>query len=166
MSVLIFDRDGTLMEHVDYPSHPAQVKLAEGAERLWELREKYTLFLHSNQSGVTRDKMSQRQMESVHLEFLRQLGGNPFMHTWLSQERPGDEGPGSTRKPSPQVINTITTAMGVKKVDVVMIGDSECDAWAAYNAGVHAIIIKSPRNGSLPRGTTLVDNLQQALDML
>lgn len=164
IKAIVFDRDGTLMEHVEYPSHPKEVRLVPGAKRLLtpDLFD-FRMFLHSNQSGPERGINTKADCLRVQEEFLKQLGGNPFLHSWMSFEAPGDEGPGSTRKPSPQVINTIATALGYQPQEIVMIGDSECDALAAENAGARSILLRSPRNG---RFTPDVNTLNEAIDLL
>ena len=56
MRYIIFDRDGTLIEHKKYLHNPEDVKLINGSRDiiLSFLKEGYLLFLHTNQSGVGR----------------------------------------------------------------------------------------------------------------
>jgi D-glycero-D-manno-heptose 1,7-bisphosphate phosphatase len=160
---IVFDRDGTLMEHVDYPSRPEQVRLVDGVELLREIHREYLLFLHTNQSGVPRGLMTATDCRSVQREFIRQLGWNPFAQTRIAHEAPGDEGPDSYRKPSPRFIHEISEEFCIDPRAITMIGDSECDALAAKNAGAKSILIRSPRNGSMPPD---VDSLEEALSLL
>ena len=56
MRYIIFDRDGTLIEHKQYIHKPHDVKLTPGSREivLSFLEKGYLLFLHTNQSGVGR----------------------------------------------------------------------------------------------------------------
>ena len=53
---IVFDRDGTLIKHIPYLSSPSQVELfgdtIKSINLLVENRVK--LFLHTNQSGISR----------------------------------------------------------------------------------------------------------------
>ena len=164
MKAIIFDRDGTLMEFVDYPDHPDQVRLIPAAHKLWDLKKEYPLFLHSNQSGPVRGKMTVDQMHSVQDEFIAQLGGNPFTSICLATDCPTTRG--GLRKPSPVFVREVCAIFNIPPSAVVVIGDSECDALAAYNAGAKCILIRSPRNGNIPPGTLVADDLEQALSLL
>ena len=60
----VFDRDGTLIKYKPYLSEPDEVELAPGAKTLiYNLKINFnTIFLHTNQSGVSRGKFNLDQV--------------------------------------------------------------------------------------------------------
>ena len=48
---------------------------------------------------------------------------------------------GVAKKPAPDSVNAVISEMGVKKEDVVYIGDSEVDVMTAKNAGIDGIFV-------------------------
>ncbi len=80
--IVFLDRDGTLIEEMEYLSDPALVKeipgAAESLERL--SRGGYLLAVVSNQAGIARGRIGEDQMEAVHRAFVERFreGGVEF----------------------------------------------------------------------------------------
>ena len=73
---VFLDRDGTLMEEVDYCRDPAKIRVYPGVpEALRKIKEAgWRTFIVTNQSGIGRGLMTEAQYRAVQEELLRQLG--------------------------------------------------------------------------------------------
>lgn len=139
--LIVFDRDGTLIEHVPYLSDPDSVRILpgviEGIDRL--LSCGHMLALHTNQSGVGRGLFP---VEAVHacnermIELLNQQR-QIFSEICVAPESPDE--PAVYRKPSPRFANELMAQYGVTRDSLVYVGDRGIDLLTAKNAGVHGI---------------------------
>ncbi len=70
--IVLFDRDGTLIEEAGYLSDPREVREIPGAaESLLRLSKGgFSLAVVSNQAGLARGKFGEEQMEAVHRAFV------------------------------------------------------------------------------------------------
>ena len=142
---VIADRDGTLIEHVDYLSKPSQMKLIEGVRETLEFlkQQHIPLFVHTNQSGVGRGYFSLEELVQCQdtlwqlLEIPREtLGG------WaVAPEKPSEAGP--YRKPSPRFIKEVAEHLQIPVERVFMVGDAMVDLETAWNAGAQAIAVQT-----------------------
>src|SRR5262249_53559505 len=73
---VFLDRDGTLMEEVNYCSDPKQVKVFPGvAEALVRIKAAgFRTIIITNQAGIARGYITNEQFQAVQAEFCRQLG--------------------------------------------------------------------------------------------
>lgn len=176
IKALIFDRDGTLIEHVPYLSDPEQVillpEIKEGLSTL--LSADFLLFLHTNQSGVGRGMF---EMGAVHacnqrLVELLDLGPRPFGRICIAPEKPGDSS--LYRKPSPQFAREIIEEFSLTPTELCYLGDRSSDLQTAVEAGTHGIGIDT---GQGDLGAELTDcgltgrfpvlsSFSQAVDLL
>jgi histidinol-phosphate phosphatase family protein len=141
-SAVLFDRDGTLMHNVPYLSDPNLVRPVAGARRsLAALRRKgIAVGVVSNQSGVARGLISDKQLESVNAKVEELLG--PF-HTWqICRHHPDDDC--GCRKPEPGMVHAAARELGVQPSDCVLIGDTGADVDAALRAGARAVLVPTP----------------------
>src|SRR5207237_2887748 len=101
---VFFDRDGTIMQDVNYCSDPKDVHVFPGVpESLGKLRERgFKLIMVTNQSGIGRGYFTWQQYEAVHGEVLRQAGEKLIDATYVCPDPPGVES--RCRKPAPGMI--------------------------------------------------------------
>src|SRR5260370_22117804 len=101
MRAVFFDRDGTLMEDAHYCGDPAKVRVYPGVpEALKRLkRAGLDVFVVSNQSGIGRGLITDRQDHAVHAEFLRQRGASLVDSSSYCPDAPAT--PSECRKPQP-----------------------------------------------------------------
>src|SRR5438552_3244349 len=73
---IFVDRDGTIMQDVDYCSDPQEVKIFPGVrEALRRLKSNgFKLIIITNQSGIGRGFFTIKQYRAVEAEVLQQLG--------------------------------------------------------------------------------------------
>jgi len=140
-SAVFFDRDDTLIHNIPYNGDPSQVALMpEAVEALWMLRERFLLFIVSNQSGVGRGYITQEQVMAVNAEMERQLGERFFTQIYNCYSAPGQHG-SETRKPSPAMLQQASNAYDLDLTQSFMVGDRYVDVMAGKNAGCRSILI-------------------------
>ena len=142
-AAVFFDRDGTVMEDVNYCSDPESVRVFPGvAESLQSLKKDgFKLIMITNQSGIGRGYFTLRQYEAVHAEVLRQLGVNLVDATYYCPDPPGVAS--ACRKPAPGMILQGAQEHHIDLARSVMIGDKEIDVHCGHNAGVKAIRVRT-----------------------
>jgi len=142
---VFLDRDGTLIEDLHYPRDPEKVKLLPGAiESLLELQKKgYLLFVVSNQSGVGRGLISQKQFESVHQRVSDLLVQHEvYIQDWAyCFHKPEDNC--KCRKPGTQLILDLSERYQIDLSKSVMIGDKWSDVLMAHRAGAKGVLLGS-----------------------
>jgi len=145
IKAIIFDRDGTLIEHVHYLSNPNEVKLLSGVKIGIRLLKElgFVLFLHTNQSGVGRNYFD---IEAVfdcnkRMEELLGLDFKVFDRICIATEKPDD--PILYRKPSSRFVTEIIRDYGFKSEEICCIGDRLSDLQVALEIGCKAIGINT-----------------------
>jgi histidinol-phosphate phosphatase family protein len=140
---VLFDRDGTLVHDVPYNGDPGRVESVPGAadavDRL--RRNGIRLGVVTNQSGVARGLVTERQVEAVNAAVDEQLG--PF-ETWQVCPHSPDDGC-ACRKPAPGMVLAGAAALGVDVGEVAVVGDIGADVEAAHRAGARAVLVPTAR---------------------
>ena len=139
---VFLDRDGTLMEEVNYCRDPAQVRVFEGAPAaLLELKQAgFLLILITNQSGIGRSLFSTSDFEAVQTEFLRQLGDPKLIDAvYFAPEAPGE--PSTRRKPAPGMLLEAAAEHHIDLSASWTIGDKSSDIEAGLAAGTRTILV-------------------------
>lgn len=150
---VLFDRDGTLIEHVPYLHDADQVVLLPGVrEALGRLRSACVrLFLFTNQSGVGRGLFTMADVEAVNRRMIEllDLGPDVFAGICIAPEVPGE--PSLYRKPSPRYIHETLAMHGIPAAAAWMVGDSPVDWEAGIAAGIGtAAIVAETRTSKAP----------------
>lgn len=149
---VFLDRDGTLMDEVEYCRDPAQVQLFKCVPAaLRELKQAgFLLFLVTNQSGIGRGILSTANFEAVQTEFFRQLE-NPGLidGVYFAPEVPGK--PFTRRKPSPAMLLEAAAEHHIDLAASWTVGDKSSDIEAGRAAGTRTILVLTGY-GSLQTG--------------
>ncbi len=137
------DRDGTIMENVDYCSDPKEVRIFRGIpEALRRLKSNgFKLIIITNQSGIGRGFFTIRQYRAVEAEVLRQLGDGLIDASYFCPDVPGQHS--SYRKPAPGMILQAAREHRIDLSRSFFIGDKEIDAECGRNAGVRTIRVQT-----------------------
>src|SRR6266480_2257299 len=137
------DRDGTIMEDVNYCSDPKQVQIFPGIpEALRRLKSNgFKLIIITNQSGIGRGSFTNEQYRAVEAEMLRQLGAGLIDASYFCPDVPGQHS--SFRKPAPGMILQAAREHRIDLSRSFFIGDKEIDAECGRNAGVHTIRVQT-----------------------
>ena len=165
---VFIDRDGTIMQNVDYCSDPKEVKIFAGVpEALKRLKSKgFKLIIITNQSGIGRGLFSVAQYHAVAGEVLRQLGNELIDATYFCPDVPGQ--PSSFRKPAPGMIAAATRENQIDLSRSFLIGDKEIDVECGRNAGVRTIRVRTgcDRETTGSMADWVADDLPAAADII
>ena len=142
-SAVFLDRDGTLMEDVDYCGNPKDVRVFSPVpEALRKLKQRgYKLFIITNQSGIGRGHFTEKEYGAVEREVARQIGDGLIDATYLCPHRP-EEGC-KCRKGSPEMVFRATRDHDVDLSRSYFIGDKESDMDCGRNAGLKTILVQT-----------------------
>lgn len=139
---VFFDRDGTLMEEVDYCRDPALVRVFAGVvDGLRRLREAgWARIVVTNQSGLARGLIQPDEYRAVAAEFLRQCEGE-IDAVYFCPAGPDEEDP--RRKPAPGMVEDALAEHGLVREGSWMIGDKAADIDCGRAAGLHTILVQT-----------------------
>lgn len=147
---LFLDRDGVLVEEVDYLSRVEDVRLLDGVADLLDLARSrgFAVGVVTNQSGVGRGYYGWSDFEKVQAEIARQIGrgATPFDFIAASGCHPQAVTPDLRvddhpwRKPNPGMLLHAAAVLGLDLPGSVMVGDHLTDMQAGAAAGVGALV--------------------------
>lgn len=149
---VFLDRDGTLIEDVEYLRDPREVRLLPGAGEALALLQKegFALVLVSNQSGIGRGLIHPTELEQVHrrleeclLEYGVRLDG-----VFYCPHAPW-EGCGC-RKPLPGLILQASQQMGIDLGESFVVGNTDSDIAAGNAVGCRTVLLALCPNSSHP----------------
>ena len=139
---VFLDRDGTLMEEVNYCNDPKRVRVFPGTVgALQRLRHAgWLTVVVTNQSGLARGKISPEQYAAVNAEFLRQLPGG-IDAVYFCADHP--DSPTPRRKPGSGMLEEAARNHGIDLTRSWMIGDKEIDVECGRRAGCRTILVRT-----------------------
>jgi len=147
---VFLDRDGTIIEEVDYLDSLDKVELLPGIpEALFALRAGgFKLFVVTNQSGVARGLFDETFVHETHEFLSRKLKefGCPVDGFYFCPHHP-TEGRGryriqcSCRKPKPGMILQAIKEHNLDLSQCWMVGDKKSDIMAGKNAGIKTVLV-------------------------
>jgi len=142
-AAVLFDRDGTLVLDVPYNGDPARVELVPGAREAVERvrRAGVPTGVVSNQSGIARGLLTEREVRAVNARVEELLGP---LGPWAYCPH-GPEDGCDCRKPAPGLVLRAAAELGVAPEACVVIGDIGADVEAARAAGARGILVPTPR---------------------
>ncbi len=140
---VFFDRDGTLMEEVNYCKDPNDVALIPGAaEALALLKGRgFKNIIVTNQSGIGRGWVTLEQYGQVQAALLEKLGPGAVDATYFCPDRPDQES--TCRKPLPGMVLQAAREYGIDLGRSFLVGDTASDIWCGRNAGVHTVLVRT-----------------------
>ncbi len=140
---VFFDRDGTLIEEVDYCSDPSQVRaLASASEALVKLSSAgFALIIVTNQSGIGRGYFTHDDFCRVQEEVVWQLQPAQITATYYDPSTP--DRPSERRKPSPRMLEEASREHGLDLSRSWMIGDKTSDIECGRRAGLRTLLVET-----------------------
>ena len=140
---VFLDRDGTLIQDVNYAADEAQVVLLTGAaEALLVMRDLgFKLIVISNQSGVGRGIISPEQAAAVHSRFILLLrqSGVALDGVYYCPHAPSAEC--DCRKPLPGLVLLAAREHSIDLTRSVFVGDKQTDVETGRNAGIRSLLL-------------------------
>jgi D-glycero-D-manno-heptose 1,7-bisphosphate phosphatase len=140
---VFFDRDGTIIHDVGYPKDPGQVQLLPGAgEALADLKKRgFALVLISNQSGIGRGLVTEREAEHVHQQVVSSLAQYSVQldAAYYCPHAPAQRC--CCRKPSPSMLLQAAGKCALDLACSFMVGDKPIDIEAGKRVGCRTILL-------------------------
>ena len=171
---VFLDRDGTLIEEVNYLSAPEQVKLIPGAaDAVRRLNTAGVLVVVvTNQAGVARGYFSESRVGKVHAHLSALLAEHSaHIDAYFHCPHHPTEGVGAyrvaceCRKPKPGLLLTAARELNIDLAQSWMIGDKLCDAEAGAAAGCRTILVRTGHGSALPADVDAVQDLAAAIEV-
>lgn len=179
---LFLDRDGTIIEDVDYLSGPEQIRLIPGAAgAIAEAnRVGMKVIVVTNQSGVARGRFPESQVAVVHArlsELLHdegaQIDGYYYCPHLPTADVASYRQECQCRKPRPGMLVTAAHEHGLDLSQSWMIGDKLSDLEAGAAVGCRTILVRTGHGAKQQRSTpddvlhliAVVDHLADAVNI-
>jgi histidinol-phosphate phosphatase family protein len=143
IDAVLFDRDGTLVIDVPYNGDPAAVRPVSGARRAVDRvrRAGLAVGIVTNQSGLARGRLGERDLARVHARVAELLG--PFAAIEHCPHAP--EAGCGCRKPRPGLVLAAAARLGVDPRRCLVVGDTAADLGAADAAGAVGVLVPNER---------------------
>jgi len=156
---VFLDRDGTIVEEVDYLTKPSQlVLLPDRVEGIRALQEDYLIVIVTNQSAVARGWLSETELLQIHqaLDGMLEQRGAFLDAVFACPHHPGDGC--QCRKPNPGMLYRARDEFGIELDRSFLIGDKGSDILAGQRAGVQGtVVIPSYQTAASMRGEITPD---------
>jgi D-glycero-D-manno-heptose 1,7-bisphosphate phosphatase len=140
---VFLDRDGTLMEEVEYCRDPAKVRLIPGVrEALQSLKAAGFLnVIITNQSGIGRGWISPAEYEAVHARLIELIGSELIDAVYFCPDVPGQ--PSDRRKPAPGMVLEAARDLEIDLSRSWFVGDKASDVMCGRSAGTKTILVET-----------------------
>ena len=164
--LVLFDRDGTLIEDVPYNGDPDLVTPVPGARAVLDRLRAVGVRsgVVTNQSAVGSGRLTADQVDAVNARVEALLG--PF-DVWQVCPHTADDGC-ACRKPGPAMVLEACRRLGVDPSRCAVVGDIGSDVEAAAAAGATGVLVPTPRTRRLEvaRAGCVRADLRAAVDTL
>lgn len=162
---VFLDRDGTIIEEVNYLARPEQVRLLPGAAeaiRAWNATGVLVIVV-TNQAGVARGYFPESRVGEVHshLDALLAAHGAKVDAYYYCPHGPNDGC--ECRKPLPGMLHLAAREHDVDLSRAWVIGDKVSDSDAGRAAGCRAVLVRTGH--ALPASAEAVADLRAALEL-
>ena len=164
MQLVILDRDGVVNhDSAEFIKSPDEwVPIHGSLESISRLTKAgYHVIIATNQSGIARGLLDIDTLNRIHNKMLEQLGdlGGAIDAIFFCPHGPGDDC--RCRKPRTGLLEEIAARLGIKLVDVPMVGDSLRDLQAARSVGGRAVLVRTGKGEiTLADPDPLLDGLE------
>jgi histidinol-phosphate phosphatase family protein len=138
---VFLDRDGTLVEDVDYLTRPEDLRLIPGAaEAVAALnRAGFAVVLVTNQSAVARGWLAEETLEEIHRLLREELArqGAQLDGVYVCPHHPTE----GCRKPAPGLLVRAARELDLELARSIAIGDAARDLDAARAIGLPGVLV-------------------------
>lgn len=148
---VFLDRDGTLNEDIGYVSKLENFRLIPGIKPALRLLKDmgFKLFVVTNQSGVGRGIIPQRNLDLIHQKMVEE-----FRHDGIELDgiafcphRPEEKCP--CRKPLPKMLKDLTRKNDVDLKGSYIVGDKISDVLTGKKGGCKSVLLLSEEDESI-----------------
>lgn len=139
---VFLDRDGTLIEEVDFLSRVEDLRVFPFTKQALELLRSngFRLFVITNQSGIARGFYTEDAMHAIHREIQNEVGG--LIDAFFFCPHLPDAGC-ECRKPKLGMIDSVRELFPVDRASSWVIGDKLLDVETARVAGMNAAMVRT-----------------------
>ena len=147
---IFFDRDGVLINDVNYIKKPEEVNLLNGVIDLikYAKQKDFLIFVITNQSGIARgfftwedyEKVSKKMLEIINLP-------EAICAIYANGEGPNNLDKNSWRKPNPGMILRAAKDFNLDLWNSVLVGDRLSDLISGEKAGIKNLVHVSTGHG-------------------
>ncbi len=138
---IFLDRDGTLVKDHGYVHKREDFALLNNVIEGLQLLHEYRLFIVTNQSGISRGKFTQKDMQEFNDHLVEELKEH-HIHIEEVYFCPHSPQEGcQCRKPSTGMIRQASEKFDIDLKNSYVIGDHATDIELAKNAGCHGILV-------------------------
>jgi len=140
---VFLDRDGTLMEEVNYCRRPEDVQVFPDAiDSLRRLHAAgFLCVIITNQAGIGRGYFSENDYHAVHAELLHQLAAETIDGTYFCPDAP--YAATDRRKPAPGMVLEAARDFGIDLSASYFVGDKTSDIECGARAGCRTILVET-----------------------
>ena len=163
--MVIFDRDGTLIDDMDYKCDLSKVVWIDGARRtLLALRElQINSAIATNQSGVARGLFTLKELDSFHGTVFADEEGHSMVDFievcphYVNGKDPAFSIDCKCRKPGTLMVERLIRKFEQNRKDVYFVGNTDSDKNCAYAAGIEFFDVRVTPHSEILK--TLLKNL-------
>ncbi len=176
---VFLDRDGTLIEHYEYLTDPANVQLLPGVPAALKLLHDrgFKLVMVTNQSGVARGYLTEKRLLEIHDRLKQVLGEHgayldamyycPYHPEGVVDKYRQDS---ELRKPQPGMLRLAAEEHDLDLEQSWIIGDDDRDVQTGRAAGCRTVMIESYGRVGVRTGDSRPDhkvhNLKEAANVI
>jgi histidinol-phosphate phosphatase family protein len=155
----LLDRDGVIVEEVNYLTDASELALLPGSvEGIKSLQDEFLIIVVTNQSPIGRGWLSEETLLRIHQaldEMLEQRGAR--LDAVLTCPHRPDEGC-LCRKPAPGMLHRARDELRIELDRSFLVGDKGSDILAGQRAGVQATIVVPSYQTAASLGDTVPDH--------
>jgi histidinol-phosphate phosphatase family protein len=150
---IFFDRDGTLIRHVDHLRDPAQVELAPGAATALRVLKAagFLTVVVTNQPAIARGLATRQEVDAVNARLQQLVGPSAALDRFCVCPH-DDRDRCACRKPQPGLLVQAATDLGIALTESFLVGDRTKDIVAGHRAGCRSILVSSGVTGQAGDG--------------
>ncbi|AEA33416.1 D-glycero-alpha-D-manno-heptose-1,7-bisphosphate 7-phosphatase [Hippea maritima] len=140
MKAVFLDRDGTIIEDVNYLSRLKDIRLIDKAKEALEIFKEngFKIIVVSNQSGVGRGYFSSDFVKEAN-DIINRMVDGLIDGFYFCPHLPEDNC--SCRKPKTGMVDAAIRDFNLSKEGSFVIGDKESDVELGINAGIEPVLI-------------------------
>ena len=130
MKAIVFDRDGTLVEFVNFLHKIEEVRINKDIIPTFKYlinRKNIKFFMHTNQSGICRNMFDLSEVNSCNRRFLKLLKKEYNIQISFEQIYIASSFNSIYRKPTKAVVTELQRNFNLKKENILYIGDTKVD---------------------------------------
>lgn len=166
---VFLDRDGTLIEEVDFLSRIEDLRLFPFTfDSLRQLKEAgYLAIVVTNQSGIGRGLYTESDMHAIHSEINKQLEG--MVDAFYFCRHLPDEGC-TCRKPQLGMVEDACKDFEIDLENSWVVGDKNLDRELGENAGTRSVLVRTGYGTEHEKlfgyDVDVVDNISDAIEVI